>query len=83
MLGGIGIGLSSLDALMATLPRGTLPHLLEDLIRVGHDHGGHSHSHVPSTGADPLALWVAGGSIAVKEWLFRASIPLFLPHSSN
>jgi len=66
---------------MATLPPGTLPQLLEELIRAGHDHG-HSHSHVASTGADPLALWVAGASIGVKEWLFRASISL-LPRETN
>jgi len=74
VLGGVGIGLSSLDALMATLPPGVLPGILEELIRSGHGHG-HSHSHVSSSGADPLALWVSAASIGVKEWLFRASTP--------
>lgn len=77
VLGGVGIGLSSLDALMESLPPNTLPAILEQLIHAGHAHGGHSHSHVAATGADPIALWVSAASIGVKEWLFRASsIPL-------
>jgi divalent metal cation (Fe/Co/Zn/Cd) transporter len=71
VLGGIGIGLSSLDALVATLPPDTFPAVIEELIHAGHVHG---HSHGPAVGADPMALWVAGGSIGIKEWLFRASI---------
>jgi divalent metal cation (Fe/Co/Zn/Cd) transporter len=71
VIGGIGIGLSSLDQLLATLPPHTLPSLIEELIHAGHSHG---HSHGPITGADPMALWVAAASIGVKEWLFRASI---------
>ena len=75
VLGGVGIGLSSLDALLQTLPPNTLPVLLEEMIHAGHAHG-HGHSHGPAVGADPMALWVAGASIGVKEWLFRASISL-------
>jgi len=74
VLGGVGIGLSSLDALLASLPPNTLPAVLEQLIQAGHAHGGHSHSPVAVSGADPIALWVSAASIAVKEWLFRASI---------
>ena len=70
VLGGVGIGLSSLDQLLQALPPNALPSLLEELIHAGHSHG---HSHGPITGADPLALWVAGGSIGIKEWLFRAT----------
>jgi divalent metal cation (Fe/Co/Zn/Cd) transporter len=79
VLGGVGIGLSSLDQLMVTLPANTLPAILEDLIHAGH---GHGHSHGPIVGADPMALWVAAGSVAVKEWLFRASKipPPSIPH---
>jgi hypothetical protein len=73
VLGGVGIGLSSLDALVATLPPNSLPAVIEELIHAGHAHG-HSHGPVSATGADSLALWVAGGSIGVKEWLYRASI---------
>jgi len=79
VLGGVGIGLSSLDALLQTLPPNTLPALLEEMIHAGHAHG-HSHSHGPAVGADPMALWIAGASIGVKEWLFRASIiPNIIP----
>lgn len=75
MLGGVGIGLSSLDALIASLPPNSLPAVLEHVIHAGHSHG-HSHSHVAASGADPIALWVSAASIAVKEWIFRASNPL-------
>lgn len=68
VLGGVGIGLQSLDALIAALPPNTLPEFIEQLL-----HAGHGHSHAPIVGADPLALWVAGGSIGIKEWLYRAS----------
>lgn len=82
VLGGVGIGLSSLDALMASLPPNSLPAFLEGLIHhVGHANSGHSHSHATASGADPIALWVSAASIAVKEWLFRVSlIPLQKPY---
>jgi divalent metal cation (Fe/Co/Zn/Cd) transporter len=71
-MGGVGIGLSSIDALMASLPPHTLPAVIEQILHVGH---GHGHSHAAASGAaEPLALWVAAGSIAVKEWLYRASM---------
>jgi divalent metal cation (Fe/Co/Zn/Cd) transporter len=73
VLGGVGIGLSSLNALLASLPPNTLPIVLEQLIQAGHAHGGHDHSHAAASGADPIALWVSAASIAVKEWLFHAS----------
>jgi divalent metal cation (Fe/Co/Zn/Cd) transporter len=71
VLGGIGIGLSSLDALMASLPPNTLPAVIEQLIHSGPPH---AHTHAAATGAaDPLALWVSAASVGVKEWLYRAS----------
>lgn len=44
----------------------------------GHSHGGlfsHSHSHNPADMGIPSvhAAWIAGGSIAIKEYLYRAS----------
>jgi hypothetical protein len=38
---------------------------------VGHSHG-HSHSHM-DFGPNVNAVWIAIGSIVVKEWLYRAS----------
>ena len=69
VFGGIGIGMSSLDALMATLPPDSVPSVIQEWMHAGHIH---SHSHM-AAGAHPLALWIAGGSIGIKEWLFRAS----------
>lgn len=41
-----------------------------------HSHG-HSHSH-GGLGPNINAAWLAGGSIIIKEWLYRASM-LHLP----
>ena len=43
----------------------------------GHGHGhGHGHSHT-DLGPNINAAWLAAGSIAIKEWLYRASKPCF------
>jgi divalent metal cation (Fe/Co/Zn/Cd) transporter len=40
----------------------------------GHGHGhGHSHSHASLGIPNVHAAWLAGGTILVKEWLYRAS----------
>lgn len=79
--------MSSLESLIATLPPNTLPAFLENLIHTAHSHGGHSHAPAPSSsgggGADPIALWVSAGSIAVKEWLFRATKRVALQTNST
>ena len=45
---------------------------------LGHGHGhGHGHSHgAAMLGPSVHAAWLAGGSIVVKEWLYRASTSL-------
>ncbi len=79
LAGGIGLGWHSveilysqffLDAAMAAADHGH-----------GHDHGhgggmfSHSHSHNPADMGIPNvhAAWIAGSSIVVKEYLYRAS----------
>lgn len=69
LFGGMGIGLNAMDALYTQF-------FVEEL-HEGHSHGlfsflGHSHSHAGSL-PDLNAAWLAGGSIVVKEWLYRAS----------
>lgn len=67
LFGGIGMGLNGVDALYLQF--------LADTSHGDHVHGlfgwhGHSHSHaIPNLNA----AWLAAGSIAVKEWLYRAS----------
>ena len=69
LFGGIGIGLNALDVLYGQFFVQTL--------HEGHSHGlfsflGHDHSHGASL-PDLNAAWLSGGSIVVKEWLYRAS----------
>ena len=70
LFGGVGMGLNSMDALYTQFFVDVSNHSHE------HSHGlfgflGHNHSHggIPNLNA----AWLAGGSIVVKEWLYRAS----------
>ena len=69
LFGGIGMGANAIDALYIQF--------VVESSHEAHSHGlfsflGHSHSHGPSI-PDLKAIWLAGGSIVVKEWLYRAS----------
>jgi Cation efflux family len=69
LFGGIGMGANALNVLYIQF--------FIDGIQDTH-HGlfsflGHSHSH-GATLPDLNAAWLAGGSIIVKEWLYRASM---------
>ena len=69
LFGGIAMGMNSIDTIYTQFLVDTAHHAHE------HSHGlfgglGHSHSHsIPNLNA----AWLAGGSIVVKEWLYRAS----------
>lgn len=70
--GGIMIGLQAVMALAQQF----FPEIAHMLSHVGIFEHGHSHSH--SHGAADLgpninAAWLAGGSILIKEWLYRAT----------
>ncbi|SCZ87893.1 BZ3500_MvSof-1268-A1-R1_Chr2-3g05361 [Microbotryum saponariae] len=76
---------------LATMPNMN-PELLAslDLFPHGHSHGGvsdHSHDHHGSSGeaeiVDPRAMWFAAGSIAVKEYLYRATLKVAKSEHSN
>lgn len=71
--GGIMIGLQALMALSQQFfPE--LAHMLSHLAALGH---GHSHSHgAEDIGPNINAVWLAAGSIAVKEWLYRSTIKI-------
>ncbi|KAK6361196.1 hypothetical protein TWF730_004940 [Orbilia blumenaviensis] len=54
----------------------------------GHDHGhDHSHSHSSHShveiGPNIHAAWLAGGSILVKEWLYRATMKIAKERKSS
>jgi cation diffusion facilitator family transporter len=69
LFGGVGMGLNAIDVLYAQF--------FVDTIQEGHTHGlfsflRHEHGHGHPL-PDINAAWLAGGSILVKEWLYRAS----------
>ena len=68
--GGVMMGWAALIALAQQLA----PEVVEAAAHwglLGHHHG-HSHSH-SDLGPNINAAWLAGGSIIIKEWLYRAS----------
>ena len=66
LVGGVLMGWSSVvDLCHIYLP--ALAETAEQLHIFGHSHN-HSH-HIPNI----QAAWLAGGSVLVKEWLYRAS----------
>lgn len=76
LAGGIGLGFHSGELLYSQFFLDAASSMAEH----GHSHGGggifgHSHSHNPADMGIPNihAAWIAGGSIIVKEYLYRAS----------
>jgi divalent metal cation (Fe/Co/Zn/Cd) transporter len=66
LIGGLYMGWSALIDLLTTF----YPSVVEILQQTNIVGCGHSHSHsIP----DIQAAWIAGGSVIVKEWLYRAS----------
>ncbi|OCK81710.1 hypothetical protein K432DRAFT_294878 [Lepidopterella palustris CBS 459.81] len=49
---------------------------------MGHSHHGHSHSHT-DLGPNINAAWLAGGSILIKEWLYRATLKVAKERKSS
>lgn len=70
LFGGVFMGLNAGQVLLAQF----YPEAAEALAHSGLLGHGHSHSHgIDVTGPSIHAAWLAGGSIIVKEWLYRAS----------
>ena len=75
LAGGIGLGWHSCELLYSNFFLDAASSMAEH----DHSHGGgifsHSHSHNPADMGIPNvhAAWIAGGSIIVKEYLYRAS----------
>lgn len=77
LMGGIGIGVQALTALAMQFAPG-FADLLSHLAFLGHSHshgGGDEHVHgvAETIGPNINAAWLAGGSIIVKEWLYRST----------
>ena len=79
LAGGIGLGWHSLEILYSQFFFDSASAMVIDGDDHGHGHGssmfGHSHSHNPADMGIPNvhAAWIAGGSILVKEYLYRKS----------
>ena len=72
LFGGVGMGANALDVLYTQF--------FVDALQETHQHGlfsflGHDHGH-GATLPDLNAAWLAGGSIVVKEWLYRATMKI-------
>jgi cation diffusion facilitator family transporter len=84
LCGGVFMGLNAGQVLLAQF----LPDIFEALEQAGLLVHGHSHGHGhggETIGPNINAAWLAGGSIIVKEWLYRASKypPLLIPASNG
>ncbi|SPO02805.1 related to mitochondrial iron transporter [Cephalotrichum gorgonifer] len=78
LVGGILMGWSSIMALMTQL--GIDPSVLGELAHAGHSHShGHSHGGAPSM----HAMWLAAGTIAIKEWLYHATMKVAVERKSS
>ena len=75
LAGGIGLGWHSCELLYTQF----FLEAASSMVEHGHSHDGgifaHSHSHNPADMGIPNvhAAWIAGGSIIIKEYLYRAS----------
>ena len=83
LAGGLGLGWHSCEILYTSFFVDAVAAAAEHAHH-GHDHGhsygvgsifSHSHSHNPADMGIPSihAAWIAGGSIVIKEYLYRAS----------
>ncbi|CAH01774.1 Mmt2p [Kluyveromyces lactis] len=73
---GLSIGWSSLCAIAGPI----VPHAILEFF-AAHSHG-HGHSHVHAV-TDINAAWIAGGSIILKEWIYKATKKVALETKSN
>jgi cation diffusion facilitator family transporter len=76
--GALGIGFHSwhllveaLSETVASMPPGSVQHILQNVTSVAHHVPAIGHSHVHDL--DPNAAWFAAVSIVAKEWLYRAT----------
>ena len=86
LAGGLGLGWHSVEILYSQFFLDTAAAAAAEHSHHGHEHGhehgqglagifSHSHSHNPADMGIPSihAAWIAGGSIVIKEYLYRAS----------
>ncbi|KAF6230237.1 hypothetical protein HO133_004577 [Letharia lupina] len=85
LAGGIGLGWHSCELLYSQF----FLDAASSMAVHGHSHGGgvfgHSHSHNPADMGIPNvhAAWIAGGSIIVKEYLYRATMKIAKERKSS
>ena len=70
LFGGVFMGLNASQVLLSQF----FPEIADTIAHSGILGHGHSHSHgAGALGPSVHAAWLAGGSIIIKEWLYRAS----------
>ncbi|KAL1992464.1 hypothetical protein VTN49DRAFT_4496 [Thermomyces lanuginosus] len=75
LCGGLLMGLNAGQVLLAQF----FPEAFEALAHAGFLLHGHDHGHahgIQALGPNINAAWLAGGSIIVKEWLYRATMKI-------
>lgn len=80
--GGIMIGLQAVLALSQQF----FPDIAEFLSQFGLFEHGHDHGHgvdAAALGPNINAAWLAAGSIALKEWLYRATMKIAIAKRSS
>ncbi|KAK4179609.1 cation efflux family-domain-containing protein [Triangularia setosa] len=88
LFGGIFMGMSSCETLWAHFFLD--PAAAADMLAHGHGHGhshighSHGHSHGGGGGAPSLhAAWLAAGTVAIKEWLYHATMKVARDRKSS
>ncbi|KAL1962925.1 hypothetical protein VTN77DRAFT_9021 [Rasamsonia byssochlamydoides] len=82
LCGGVFMGLNAGEVLLSQF----FPEAFEALAHSGLLGHGHSHGHshgVEALGPNVNAAWLAGGSIIVKEWLYRATMKVAKERKSS
>ncbi|KAK5989136.1 Mitochondrial metal transporter 2 [Cladobotryum mycophilum] len=81
IVGGFYMGWDSAITLYGHWDPETAHHILE---HVGHGHGhSHSHSHTDLDIPSLHAIWLAAGTILIKEWLYRATMKVARERKSS
>ena len=81
-MAGVSIGWTSLCAVVGPIVPHTIIETVTSFLGTQHAHS-HSHTMIPEGVTNINAAWIAGGSIALKEWIFQATKKIAIKTNSN